>query len=79
MRENRLRWFDHIECKSNDAPVKIVEKIDIAHGKNLREKPKTIIHSNLHFERKVKNTYMFHYQTKPNQPALVPNNMGSAI
>ena len=40
MRENRLRWFDHIECKSNDAPVKIVEKIDIAHGKNLREKPK---------------------------------------
>ena len=40
MRENRLRWFGYIECRSGDAPVRRMEKIDIAQGKKLRERPK---------------------------------------
>ena len=40
MRENRLRWFGHIERRSRDAPVRKMEKIDIAQGKKLRERPK---------------------------------------
>ena len=35
MRENRLRWFDHIGCRPTDAPVRSVEKIDIVQGKKL--------------------------------------------
>ena len=30
MRENRLRWFGYIRRRSRDAPVRKVEKIDIA-------------------------------------------------
>ena len=40
MRANRLRWFGHIRRRSRDAPVKRVEKIDIAQGKKLRGRPK---------------------------------------
>ena len=29
MRENRLRWFGHIERRPMDAPVRRVERIDI--------------------------------------------------
>ena len=39
-RENRLRWFDDIECKPMDAPVRRVEKIDIEQGKKLRRRLK---------------------------------------
>ena len=34
MRENCLRWFGHIGCRSRDAPIRMMEKIDIAQGKN---------------------------------------------
>ena len=40
MRENRLRWFDHIKRRSRDAPVRRVEKIDIAKSKNWKEDQK---------------------------------------
>ena len=40
MRENRLRWFDHIRRKQMDALVRRVEKIDIVQGKKLKERPK---------------------------------------
>ena len=36
LRENRLRWFGHIERRSRDALVRKMEKIDIAQGKKLR-------------------------------------------
>ena len=36
LRENYLRWFGHIGLRSNDAPVRRIEKIDIAKGKKLR-------------------------------------------
>ena len=39
-KENRLRWFDHIRCKSKDALVRRIEKIDIAQGKKLRGRQK---------------------------------------
>ena len=40
MRENCLRWFDHIGRRSRDASVRRMEKIDIAQGKKLRGRPK---------------------------------------
>ena len=40
MRENCLLWFDHIGRRSRDAPIRRVEKIDIAQGKKLRGRPK---------------------------------------
>ena len=40
MRENCLRWFDHIGRRSRDAPVRKVKKIDIAQGKKLKKRPK---------------------------------------
>ena len=40
MRENRLRWFDHLRCKPTDALVRKVEKIDIVQSKKLRGRPK---------------------------------------
>ena len=40
LRENCLRWFGHIGCRSRDALVKRMEKIDIAKGRKLRERPK---------------------------------------
>ena len=36
MRENRLRWFDHIGRRPMDAPIRRVEKIDIEQDKKLR-------------------------------------------
>ena len=38
LRENRLRWFDHIKCRSRDAHVKRIEQIDVAQGKRLKGK-----------------------------------------
>ena len=29
-RDNRLRWFGHIGCRSRDVPSRRMEKIDIA-------------------------------------------------
>ena len=40
MRENRLRWFGHVERRPIDAPVRRVEKIDIEQSKKLRGRPK---------------------------------------
>ena len=40
MRENYLRWFDHIGRRPTNTPVRRVEKIDIIQGKKLRGKPK---------------------------------------
>ena len=40
MRENHLRWFDHIGRKPIDASIRRVEKIDIEQGKKLRERSK---------------------------------------
>ena len=40
MKENRLRWFDHIRRRPMDAPVRRVEKIDIEQGKKLRRRLK---------------------------------------
>ena len=40
MRENRLQLFGHIECRSRDVSVRKVEKIDIAQGKKLKDRPK---------------------------------------
>ena len=40
MRENRLRWFDHIGRRPMDAPVRMVEKIDIEQGIKLKGRPK---------------------------------------
>ena len=36
MRDNRLRWFDHIGHRSIDAHVRKVKKIDIEQDKKLR-------------------------------------------
>ena len=36
LRENRLQWFGHIGRRSRDAPIRKMEKIDIAQGKKLR-------------------------------------------
>ena len=38
LRENRLRWFDYIGCRSRDALVRKMENIDIAQCKKLRRK-----------------------------------------
>ena len=40
IRENRLRWFDHIGRESRDAHVRRMEKIDIAQAKKLKGIPK---------------------------------------
>ena len=39
MRENYLRWFSYIGYKSNDAPVRMMEQIDVAQGKRLTGRP----------------------------------------
>ena len=39
MRENRLRWFGHVQRKTFDAPVRRVESI-IVDGKRSRGRPK---------------------------------------
>ena len=40
MRENCLQWFGYIKRRSRDAPVGMMEKIDITQGKKLRGRPK---------------------------------------
>ena len=40
MRENRLRWFDHIGRRPMDALVRRMEKIDIEQCKKLKRRPK---------------------------------------
>ena len=40
MRKNRLRWFNHVERRPIDTPVRRVEKIDIEQGKKLRRRSK---------------------------------------
>ena len=39
MRENRLRWFGHVQRKTHDAPVRRIECI-IVEGKRSRGRPK---------------------------------------
>ena len=39
MRENRLRWFGHVQRKTHDAPVRRIECI-IMEGKRSRGRPK---------------------------------------
>ena len=34
MRENRLRWIDHIGCRPTDAPIRRVEKLTLNMVKN---------------------------------------------
>ena len=29
MRENRLRWFDHVRCKLTDAPIRRLKRIKL--------------------------------------------------
>ena len=40
MRENRLRWFDHVQCRPIDAPVRRVERINLGQVKRAQERPK---------------------------------------
>ena len=40
MRENRLRWFDHIKRRSRDTHVRRMEQIEVTQGKKLKERPK---------------------------------------
>ena len=35
LRENHLQWFNHLEHKSRDAPVRKMKKIDISQSKRL--------------------------------------------
>ena len=39
MRENRLRWFEHVQRKPIEAPVRRIETI-IVEGKRSRGRPK---------------------------------------
>ena len=51
MRENRLRWFGHVQRKTHDAPVRSIECI-IVEGKRSRGRPRRMweeqIKSDLH-------------------------------
>ena len=40
MRENSLRWFDHVRCRPADAPVRRVERINFEQVKRAQERPK---------------------------------------
>ena len=42
MRENRLRWFDHVRRKRIDAPVWLVELINLWQVKRAKGRPKKI-------------------------------------
>ena len=36
LKGNRLRWFGHIGRRSRNTPIRMMKKINIAHGKKLR-------------------------------------------
>jgi len=40
MRENRLRWFDHVRRRPTDAPVRRVERINLGKVKRAQGRPK---------------------------------------
>ena len=40
MRENHLRWFDHVQRRPTDAPVWRVERINLGQVKRAQGKPK---------------------------------------
>ena len=40
MRENRLRWLDHVRCRPTDAPVWRVERINLGQVKRAQGRPK---------------------------------------
>ena len=40
MRENNLRWFDHVRRKPTDAPVRRVEHIKLGQGKGAQGRTK---------------------------------------
>ena len=40
MRENCLRWFDHVRCKLTDAPIRRVEHINLGQVKRAQGRPK---------------------------------------
>ena len=42
MRENRLRWFDHMRRRPTDAPVRQVERINLGQVKRAQGRPKKI-------------------------------------
>ena len=42
MREIRLRWFDHVRRRPTDAPVRLVERINLGQVKRAQERPKKI-------------------------------------
>ena len=40
MRENHLRWFDHVRRRPTDAPVRQVERINLGQVKRAQGRPK---------------------------------------
>ena len=40
MRENRLRWFGHVQRRSTDAPVQRVKRIKLGQVKRAQGRPK---------------------------------------
>ena len=40
MRENCLRWFDHVRCRLTDAPFRRVERIKLGQVKRVQGRPK---------------------------------------
>ena len=43
LRENCLQCFGHIRCRSRDAHIKRMKKIDIARGKKVERKTKNVM------------------------------------
>ena len=40
MRENYLRWFDHVQSRLTDVPVRRVERIKLGQVKRVQGRPK---------------------------------------
>ena len=40
MRENHLRWFDHVRCRPTDAPIRRLEYIKLGQVKRAQGRPK---------------------------------------
>ena len=40
MRENCLRWFDHVRCRPTGAPVRRVERINLGQVERAQGRPK---------------------------------------